>query len=429
MKKESIERQIARLQSDVKKTPREAVPWIRLGNALIEAQRWDEAIEAFREALRLNPARKDAIDAHHGVGSVAGMIDRYDEAAEHLQAVVRERPEDADSRALLGTSLGQLGRFDEAEAAVKEALRLAPDLPAAHRTLGVLNMQRGRYEEAAGSLEEATRLDRYRPEPFLALGFAYMHLRRYENAEKAFREAVRIAPKSTDAWYHIGLASGVRDNAAGLAEARRTLAGLGAEEKANELLNAVQQRKTMDAALASGRVVLMTPSPEGKLIEEDITNAVTLEPGVFEIPQYVEGTVYYANVSGERRDVVWIGVSRTNPTKYVARLEVPSDIYLALNIRAADQQGLTNKARRLLLGRRWDRVKEADPKEAERQGIRTSLHYRPEMIGVPLVRDLGNGRAEIMDARPQHDTPDYLCVYVAGNPEGTIIHAPGAVST
>jgi tetratricopeptide (TPR) repeat protein len=157
--KEDIEGRITRLRNDVKSTPREPVPRIHLGETLLEASRWEEASDAFRVALRLNPVPNDALNAHFGLAKASGMMDRHDEAATHFLVVVLERPEYALAQSLLGTSLMQLGRLEEAEAALKEAARLDPGAAMPHRTLGALWAHSRRYEEAARAFERAISLD------------------------------------------------------------------------------------------------------------------------------------------------------------------------------------------------------------------------------------------------------------------------------
>src|SRR5262249_20385785 len=123
-----------------------------LGEALYAKGRLDEAIAAFRQAIRL---KKDFPEAH----------------------------------ANLGEALAAKGQLDEAIAACREAIRLRGDDPDAHWNLGVALQAKGQCRRAVEAFRRAHRLASRNPEWRARLGFTRHRLRQ---AEQLARLADRL---------------------------------------------------------------------------------------------------------------------------------------------------------------------------------------------------------------------------------------------
>jgi predicted O-linked N-acetylglucosamine transferase (SPINDLY family) len=91
-----------------------------LGIALIEQQRREEALEAFRHAAGLDP---DSAEAHNNVGNVLMELGRYDAAIPHLRKVTERSPELAEPHHNLGNALYIVKQYEEAAASYERALR------------------------------------------------------------------------------------------------------------------------------------------------------------------------------------------------------------------------------------------------------------------------------------------------------------------
>jgi len=87
-------------------------------------RRWDEAVEAYRDAVRARPA--DA-EAQRRLGhALLHLGGRPAEAVRPLQEAIRLRPDDTAAHVELGTALAALGRASEAVAAFEAGARLDP---------------------------------------------------------------------------------------------------------------------------------------------------------------------------------------------------------------------------------------------------------------------------------------------------------------
>src|SRR5262249_42492425 len=74
--------------------------------------------------------------AHYSLANVLEAIGQRDEAVAAWREALRLRPDFPEALNNLGNTLHQLGKLAEAKAAFEEALRLKPDLPQAHNNLG-----------------------------------------------------------------------------------------------------------------------------------------------------------------------------------------------------------------------------------------------------------------------------------------------------
>ncbi|MCA8960995.1 MAG: tetratricopeptide repeat protein [Planctomycetes bacterium] len=122
------------------------------GDALVKADRIDEALSEYRRAIELDPT--DPV-SRCSMGAALARQHRYREALEHYDAAVRARADFADARAGLGRTLYFLGRTDAAEDALRKALELDPSQIDALSCLGLILGQSGRLEEAESLLRRA----------------------------------------------------------------------------------------------------------------------------------------------------------------------------------------------------------------------------------------------------------------------------------
>ena len=116
-----------------------------LGLALLERGETDQAIEHYREALRIDP---NSVLAHNDLGEALQRLGRDDQAIEQFEAVLRLDPDHAGAHYNLGESLRRQGRLAEAVDEFEKSLRLDPDHADAHTNLGAALGQQGKTAEA-----------------------------------------------------------------------------------------------------------------------------------------------------------------------------------------------------------------------------------------------------------------------------------------
>lgn len=97
--------------------------WIGEGDAFKKLKRYEEALAAYEEAIRLNP--NDA-ESYKSKGSILYNLKRYEEALVAYGEAIRLDPTNASYHNNKGDAFDKLERYEEALAAYEEAARLTP---------------------------------------------------------------------------------------------------------------------------------------------------------------------------------------------------------------------------------------------------------------------------------------------------------------
>ncbi|MHB8624348.1 MAG: O-linked N-acetylglucosamine transferase, SPINDLY family protein [Sulfuricaulis sp.] len=103
--------------------------YYHLGCALMFQNKNEEAIEAFRRLLQLNP---DHALTHLHMGNFSKNIGA---ALQYYQRAAQLQPNLAEAHAAVGTALVNCGRIDEAIASFRKGLQINPGLPGLHSNL------------------------------------------------------------------------------------------------------------------------------------------------------------------------------------------------------------------------------------------------------------------------------------------------------
>ncbi len=223
-------------QEYIDRHPEDSEAINELGIALVCAGRFKEALDCFREALRVRPdlisaktnagvalrqlskiyeavaqfqevvelTPDDAI-ACFNLGTTLHLAERYDDAVIWLQRAVEVCPSHAESALELGKVLAKLKRNEEAIQAYRHAISIAPDYTDALVNLGVILHENAQFEEAITLLERVVEFDPNQSDGWLRLGTALRGARRYGESLAAFRRALAIEPGSVVGYCNMSL--------------------------------------------------------------------------------------------------------------------------------------------------------------------------------------------------------------------------------
>ncbi len=205
-----------------------------LGNIYSDQQRWEEAEQAYREAIRIEPADPAAhiaisfVLTQPIVGSNLGK--RYVEAekmarraieldkgnaigydqlgvALELRGMIGEETESAYRRAIdlapefalayahLGRLLRRHGLTKKSSAAYATAMRRAKDVPTMILVADVMQSQQ-RYSDSEILLRRALKQDDKNPTALFLLGRALTFRKKFDEAEKVLKKSVEVSPNS-----------------------------------------------------------------------------------------------------------------------------------------------------------------------------------------------------------------------------------------
>ena len=158
---------------------------------LTEQGRLDEAIAAFRQAIRLKP---DLAEAHSGLGDALAAQGKLDEAISACRQAIRAKPDLAAAHSSLGNTLAAQGKLDEAIPAYRQAIRIKPEFAEANSNLGNALAQQGKLEEALAAYRRAIRIKPDYAEALVNLANVLREQGNLDEAIAAYRQAISIKP-------------------------------------------------------------------------------------------------------------------------------------------------------------------------------------------------------------------------------------------
>jgi tetratricopeptide (TPR) repeat protein len=154
---------------------------------------FEPAVERLLRVVSLDPGFMRAWD---NLGLNYDALGRFDDAVQSYEEALRlnrasERPSPWPALNL-GLLLVKLERLDEAEARFRESVAADPGFPQAHYQLGLVLDKIGRSEEAIPELEEAAGLDAGYAEPHFALARLYRRAGDKDRARQALERFQEI---------------------------------------------------------------------------------------------------------------------------------------------------------------------------------------------------------------------------------------------
>jgi len=168
-----------------------AVTHYEKGNSFYEQGRMNDAIDAYREALRLKP---DYSEGYNNLGAALQAIGRMDEAISAYREAVRLNAAYATAWSNLGSALQHQGNINDAITAYGEAIRLKPDYAMAHYNLGNALRALHHANEAIGAFRTAVRLKPDLAEAHSNLGAVLHEQERLDESLAEYQEALKLRP-------------------------------------------------------------------------------------------------------------------------------------------------------------------------------------------------------------------------------------------
>jgi tetratricopeptide (TPR) repeat protein len=207
--------------------PLDAEGYYNLGIDHDEAGRYQEAIEAYKQAIKLKP---DYASAYNDLGCAYNDLGRHQEASEAFKQAIKLKPDYATANYNLGIACYALGRYQEAIDAYKQAIKLKPDDIDAHYNLGIaylgikdkasalkefeilkkMDLVRAsqlsnKIASAEKDLSQAAPLD---ADGYFNLGVDHADAGQWKEAIEAFKQAIKLNPDDASAHYNLGVAYG-----------------------------------------------------------------------------------------------------------------------------------------------------------------------------------------------------------------------------
>ena len=219
----------------VAKSPRQPRPHFNLANCLLKRDKTSEAIEHYKEAIKLKPTLTDAqfylgrafFDdkqfgeaikqyetvlklrgdyerIHFHLANALGRSGQTDKAIEHYQIALQRAPEDVEVHNNLALALIQKGELDEAIERYNISLRLAPGSAELHYNLANVYKTQRQLDQAIAHYRKALELEGGFKQAHYHLADALTMQGRFDQALEHYNQVLRLDPRSADAYCGLG---------------------------------------------------------------------------------------------------------------------------------------------------------------------------------------------------------------------------------
>jgi tetratricopeptide (TPR) repeat protein len=168
-----------------------------LAMILSDLDRFAQAEQRFRDALRLGPASDEFhVDITINLARVLAEQDKYEEAIGVLKQLADDGFDSVHTRSTLSGVLLMEGRTEEARAAAASALSISPESPTALVAMGWVHLQTHEYVEALWAFQRAEMTTSLEPSMLVGKASALTGLKRYAEAMQVFDEAFTKDPRA-----------------------------------------------------------------------------------------------------------------------------------------------------------------------------------------------------------------------------------------
>ncbi len=150
-----------------------------MANAYIQLGETENAIDTYEKAIKLAPNRDDL---RITLGNMLFSLDRFDEAKEEYKEAVRVYPS-SNNHFSLGQAYLRLEQYNEAETVFAKVRSMDTDKPNGDYGLGLTYSKQGLYEKALEHFQETVNLDDEFYDGYAEIGYAYTDLGLTDEAE------------------------------------------------------------------------------------------------------------------------------------------------------------------------------------------------------------------------------------------------------
>lgn len=185
--------------------PNDSRPWVWKGNVDLRRNAYNDAVESYTHALRLDKENSDAL---YGVAAAYYATGQSDAAIAQCKAGISQFPDDArfylSYADILLASPDAMQQHAQARNLLDKALKFAPHSAQAHYLLGQIALQEGQLKEAEEYLLRSLSFDSERSKTHFALSRVYRRTGRADEAEKEFALYEKLKEKEESGGSSLG---------------------------------------------------------------------------------------------------------------------------------------------------------------------------------------------------------------------------------
>lgn len=186
----------------VEERPDDPAPRLALASACMERFRYEEAAAHCQAVLKQDPNHLDALNQ---LGKILERQGDYERALETFQRALQVNREHPETLYNLGIFYTGQDDFVAAEREFRRVLEIDASHADAAYQLGVIHTKRGLYVRAIHEFERVLEIDPQRVEAYFHLGRTYDHQERYDDAIRMFEALLKVQPENSQAYWHLGV--------------------------------------------------------------------------------------------------------------------------------------------------------------------------------------------------------------------------------
>jgi Tfp pilus assembly protein PilF len=171
-----------------------------LGTLFERANRYDLAIESYKNAIRCD---EKFVKAYNNIGVILYKQKRFKQAVEIFKLSQKADDKFVSTYVNLGAACNSSKLYDEGINALLKAIELDPTNSGAYGNLGNIYNKIKEHEKALKAHKKALKLDEKSATNHANIGITYKNLNRYNEAKKSLLHAIKIDPSFTNAHFDL----------------------------------------------------------------------------------------------------------------------------------------------------------------------------------------------------------------------------------
>ena len=178
--------------------PEDATPYFNRGDNFFNSGKYQEAIDNYTKAIKLNPK---FTGAYFNRGYARQKLSQYQEAIADLTKVAELDPKYPNVYYALGWNYCQAEQYQNAVDNYTKAIGSDPKNAKAYNNRGFNYGKIGQYQKAIDDFTKVTALNPKDAEAYNNRGFIYRKLGQYQKAIDDYTRAVNLNPKYANAYF------------------------------------------------------------------------------------------------------------------------------------------------------------------------------------------------------------------------------------
>ena len=181
--------------------PNYAEAYNNMGNAFTNQGKFDKAIETYKKALLINPHYPEALN---NIGTVLKKQGKLNNSLEYYKKAIEFKANYVNAYYNMGNVLSDLGEFEEAIRIFKKGLSLKPNFAEIYNNMGNIFHHQGKLNEAIETFKKAILYKSNYLEAYINLGVALKDKGLFQKAIDIFNFVLSIKPDSAETHINLG---------------------------------------------------------------------------------------------------------------------------------------------------------------------------------------------------------------------------------